>query len=402
MKQSFITGLDIGSHSIRAVVTAQGKKLKILGVGQSLTQGVRRGAIVDIEAAVKSIKNCIEQAEKNSGRKITTAALNLGGTLINSRLSRGVVAVSRADQEISEEDISRAMKAAEAVSLPPNREIIHVIPKEFIVDIESGIRDPLGMRGVRLEVNALVIDGFSPFIKNLTKAIDGAGIKYNNIILSTLASARSVLSKRQKELGAAVLDIGASTTGLSVFEEDALLYTQIIPVGSSHITNDIAIGLRTDIGVAEKIKLEYGMSLPQIVNKKEIIQLDKFGLEKQTISRKEIASIIEARLSEIFDLVNKELRNIGRDGRLPAGIALVGGGAKMPGLVELAKTKLKLPVQIGFPQQDIEGLVEQVDDPSFAVAVGLALWTHDLENKNQSSGLNSFSGLKKLLRIFMP
>lgn len=401
MKQSIITGLDVGSHSIRAVV-AQGQKLKILGIGQSLTQGVRKGAVVDIDAAVKAIKNCLEQAEKNSGRKITTVTLNLGGNLINNRLSKGVVAISRADQEISEEDISRAMKAAEAVSLPPNREIIHVIPKEFIVDAEGGIRDPLGMHGVRLEVNALVIDGFSPFIKNLVKAINLAGLKYNNIILSTLASARSVLSKRQKELGAAVLDIGASTTGLSVFEEEALLYTQIIPVGASHITNDIAIGLRTDIGVAEKIKLEYGMSLPNIINKKEIIQLDKFGLEKQTISRKEIASIIEARLSEIFDLVLKELRSINRDGRLPAGVTLVGGGAKMPGLVELAKTKLKLPIQIGFPQQDVEGLVEQVDDPSFAVAVGLALWTHDLEEKNQNIGLNSFSKLKKLLRIFMP
>lgn len=404
MSQKIFAGLDVGSHTIQAVVVQKknsDQKLRILGVGQVLTQGVRKGVVVDIEEASKSIRLCLDQAEKNSGHKIIKVALSLGSPFISSRLSRGVVAVSRADQEISEEDISRVVKAAEAISLPPNREIIHVIPREFIVDSEGGIRDPLGMRGVRLEVNALIIDGFTPFIRNLLKAVEIAGVKHSVLILSTLAASRSCLSKRQKELGVAILDIGASTTGLSVFEEDTLLLTQILPVGAGHITNDLAIGLRTAIDVAERIKLEYGISLPQVVSKKEIIQLDKFGLEKQVISRKEIASIIEARLLEIFDLVNKELRSIGREGRLPAGVVILGGGTKMPGLVELAKSKLKLPVQIGFPQEGISGFTEKVDDPAFSTAVGLVLWESDFEEKEKGES-NILKLFKKWFRVFLP
>lgn len=403
MSKVIFAGLDIGSHTARAVVAQKkigDQKLKILGVGQVLMQGVRKGVVVDIEEASKGIRLCLDQVEKNSGHKISKVALSLGSPFFNSRLSKGVVAVSRADQEISEEDIGRVIKAAEAVSLPPNREIIHVIPKEFIVDNERGIRDPMGMHGVRLEVNALVIDGFTPFIKNLLKAVEMARVKHSILILSTLAAARSCLSKRQKELGAAVLDIGATTTGLSVFEEDNLLLTQILPVGAGHITNDLAIGLRTSIEVAERIKLEYGISLPKVVSKREIIQLDKFGLERQVISRREIASIIEARLAEIFDGVNKELRSIGKEGRLPAGLVIIGGGTKMPGLVELAKSKLKLPIQIGFPQEGISGFTEKVDDPTFASVVGLVLWLSDLEDSQNKENL--LVKIKKFFRAFLP
>lgn len=413
-KETTIVGLDIGTCHIRTIVAKTRKdqnKPQVIGIGQASSAGLRRGIVVDIEETTKNIIQSIRQAEQTSGCPIERVYVSLGGHHITCQTSKGVVAVSRADGEISEEDVERAINAASAISIPPNREILHVVPRNFIVDEQAGIKDPVGMSGVRLEVDTLIIEGATPFIKNLNKCVTEANLQIEGLVLAPLAAARAVLTKRQKELGVLVLDLGGGTAGLTVFEEGDMIYSHILPIGAAHITNDIAIGLRTDIDLAEKIKLEYGSALASEISKKDQIDLSKLGQEEEgLVSRLEIAEIIEARISEIFDLVNKNLKKIDRQGLLPAGVVLLGGGAKMPGLVDLAKEKLKLPAQIGFPLE-IGGLVNQIDDPAFATAVGLIFWAQDVQERGQGqrfplAGLSSFNRtihqIKNWFRGFLP
>jgi cell division protein FtsA len=267
-----------------------------------------------------------------------------------------------------------------------NNEIVHIIPKKFRLDDQDNIKDPLGMKGVRLEVNALVIESSSSQVKNITKCAYQSNIEIEDIVLEPLAAAKTVLSKKQKELGVVLINIGGGTTSLAVYEEGELLHTAIIPVGAGHITNDIAIGLRTSVEVAEKIKLEYGCALTDDVNEKEGIDLSQIDSQEDgVVSRFHIAEIIEARLEEIFSLVLKELKLIGKSGLLPAGAILVGGGAKMPQIIDLAKEKLRLPIQIGFPN-GFGGILDKVDDPSFATVAGLIMWGKDQDFQQASGG----------------
>ncbi|TSC53632.1 MAG: cell division protein FtsA [Parcubacteria group bacterium LiPW_39] len=373
-REKIIVGLDVGTCHIRVVAAQirEGALPQILGVGKAVSGGMRKGVVVDMEEVVKNIKEAVQMAERISGAKIEDVFVNIGGSHVSCRSSRGVIAVSRADGEISEEDKQRAISAAKAVSIQPNREILHVLPRRFIVDSQEAIKDPVGMQGVRLEVDALIVEGATPFIKNLIKCVHEADLDENGLLLSPLADSQAVLNKRQKELGVLLLDFGGGTSGLVVYEEGDIMHCQILPVGSTHITNDIAIGLRIPIETAEKIKLEYGSALPDTVGKKETIDLTKLGEPEGQVSRYQVAEIIEARVSEILDLVHKELKKIDRAGLLPAGIVLVGGGAKLPGLVELTKEKLKLPVQIGMPE-GLEGVADQINDPTFATVCGLIL-----------------------------
>lgn len=401
-KETTIVGLDVGTCYIRTVVgkiRADRLKPQIIGVGQAPSFGLRKGVIVDIEETVKNINQAVEQAERTSGLPIERVYVSLGGDHILARPSKGVVAVSRADGQVSEEDVLRAVNAASAISIPQNREILHVIPRSFAVDNQAGIKDPVGMNGVRLEVDALIIEGSTPFIKNLTKCISEADLEIEGLVLAPLAGARAILSKRQKELGVLALDLGGGTAGLTVFEEGDIIHSCILPIGSSHVTNDIAIGLRTAIDLAEKVKLEYGSALASEISKKENIDLSKLGLEEEgLVPRVQVAEIIEARVCEVLDLVNKELKRIDRQGLLPAGVVLFGGGAKIPGLVDLTKEELKLPAQIGFPLE-LEGIVEQVDDPAFATAVGLVLWGMDTQMRGGRRGipLPGFSSVNQTL-----
>lgn len=403
MKGEIFTGLDVGTSQIKALVALkkpEQPKLEILAQASTPSSGMRKGVVFNIEEVSKKIKEVIEKAQEISKEKITKVYCSLGGSHIFITPSQGVVAVSRADQIISQEDIDRAILAAQALSLPPNKEILHVLPKEFIIDGEGGIKNALGMKGIRLEVQTLILGGFTPYIKNLTEAILGADIEIEDLVLSPLASARAVLSPRQKELGVAVIDIGAGTTGLSIFEEGELLHLAIIPVGSSHITNDIAIGLKTDIDTAERIKLEFGIALSQGIEKKEMVDLSEMLGEPLVFSRKELAEIIEARLSEIFDLINKELKNISRAQNLPAGIVLTGGGANLPKIKDLAKKELRLPAKIGVPEE----FTSPIEDPSFSVCAGLVLWGQDLETEKPPSFFKKgpFSKLKKIFKAFIP
>jgi len=406
-----IFALDVGSSSIRSIVgeILPNLPLQIIAANTTESQGIRRGQIFDQDDAGEAIQTNINEIEQRTGGKIPSFIASVGGPHIQSITSRGVIAASRADGEITDDDVQRAVKAAEAVSLPKNKEIIHVIPKEFIVDKEKGIRDPIGMHGVRLEVECEVIMASTSYINGFMKAVEESGSNVSGLVFSTLAASEAVLSKRQKELGVLVLDIGGSSTGLCVFEDGNLLSASVLPIGGSHITNDVAIAFQLSIEVAEKLKLKYGMACANGEGRKEEINLSEFGDEKsdKKISRKKLIDVIEARNTEILELVNKELKKIERERLLPGGVVLTGGSARIPGMEEAVKKELHLPCQVGFPSR-VEGIVDKVDDPSFATAIGLLLWEMK-ENEDKGFVLpkklkigNKFSKAKKWFEGLLP
>ncbi len=408
-----IIALDMGTHTMRAMALAINEESKpvILSLAQKESRGLRRGVIIDIEEATMCASEILGDLQRSLKQPIKNIFLNINGDHTNIRSSRGVVAVSRADGEISEEDISRAVKASEKIiSLPANRQILHVIPQDFTVDGISGIKDPIDMNGIRLELESLIIDGFTPAIKNIHKTTDILGYKIESLIFNPLLSSRSVLTKNQRELGAVLLDFGAGTTGMIIFEEDKILTAKVFPVGAANITNDIAIGLKIPVEVAEKIKLNYGSALASEISKKEIIDLSKIDdCQNAIIQRRYLAEIIEARIAEICDLIKKELKNIGKDGKLPAGAVLVGGGAKIPGLTDLIKKELKLTSQIGTlanfsKETNMESDVsrEYSDDPSLATITGLGMWAFSelIEPHHLSSSF--WQKIKKMFKVFMP
>jgi len=381
-------------------------KPQIIGIGQAPSFGLRHGIVVDVDDVVKSITKSVHEAERSSGVSIDRVVFSISGNHIISKPTKGVIAVSRADGEISKEDVDRVISAASTIPVSQNREIFHTIPRSFSVDNQNDIKDPVGMNGVRLEVDALVIEGITPYIKNLTKCISEAGLEKDGMVAVSLAASQSALNKRQKELGVLSLDLGGGTVNMAVFEEGNIIYSCVLPIGSSHITNDIAIGLRGSIDLAEKVKLEYGSAISSEVGKKEMIDLSKLGLEESgTVFRSDVVKIIEARLVETLELVNKELKIINRQGLLPAGVVLLGGGAKMPGLVDLTKSVLKLPAQIGFPLE-VESVIDEIDDPAFTTAVGLILWNVDKrrndKNWTEISVKPTVERIKKWFRDFSP
>lgn len=411
MANEIITGIDIGSHNIYTLIAQKKEDLlpQIIGVGSVRSNGVRSGVIVDTEDARASILESIRMAERGAGVKIAKTFISIGGSHISSQPGHGVIAVSRADGEISSDDINRVISAAQTFSFPKNREILHVVPREFVIDGEKGIKDPVGMRGVRLEVNTLIISGAIPYIKNLNSVFNEMGLEVEGIVLDTLASAKAVLTKRQKELGVVCIDIGGGTTGVTVYEAGDLIQTSILPIGGAHITNDLAIGLRIPVDTAENIKFEYGAAEIAEIGKRDMIDISCIDeKEKGTVSRKELCEIMEARLSEIFDLANKELKKIGKEAFLPGGVVLIGGGAKIPHIVDLAKRKMRLPAQIGFPRE-VEGVVERVDDPAYSTALGLIFWGME-ERGNISQGFipaipsidSSIRQMQKWFRAFLP
>ncbi len=413
-REHYITGLDIGTQHIRAVQAKSDRetgRLSIVGASEVPSFGLRKGVIVDIEEAVSCISSALEKVERMTGIPTTVANISVGGSHISSVPSHGVIAVSRADGEITENDIVRCIDASQAISIPQNREVLHVFPKTFTLDGQSGIKDPLGMNGIRLEVSTLIVQAGLPFIKNLTRVVLQAGLELEDMVLSPIAAAESVLTKRQKDLGVVVIDLGAGTTSLVVYEEGDVLHTQVLPLGAMHITNDIAIGLRCSIDTAEKVKLLFGASDPKSVNKTEEIDLAKIDpSEEERASRQYVIEIIEARLEEIFDHVNNELKKIQRDGKLPAGVVLTGGGSNLPGIAEFVKKYLRLPVVIGKPQ-NVTTIIDRVDDPAFATAVGLILWG-DKYSTGSHSGSSQFmksmmgnpaiDKLKKWFKSFLP
>lgn len=396
-KERYIVGLDIGTQNIRALQAKlnEAGELSIIGSSAVEAGGMRKGVIVDIEEAVSSLSAVLEKVERMTGVPLGEANISVGGNHMTSMESKGVIAVSRADGEISENDVVRVIDASQAISIPPNREIIHVIPKTFTLDGQTGIKDPVGMTGIRLEVETVIIHGALPFLKNLQKAIGQAGIEVDQFVLSPLAAATAVLKKRQKELGVVLVDLGAGTTSLAIYEENNLLHTAILPIGSTHITNDIAIGLRCTIETAEKVKVKFGSARASEVDRHEQINLSKLDAEETAvISRQAVVEIIEARLEEIFEYINRELKAINRDGKLPAGVVLTGGGSKLPGIVDFAKKQLKLPASIG-EIENVTSVIDQVSDPAYATVAGLVLWGNKYSEGFSDSGFPL--NLQKLL-----
>ncbi|MCF7812745.1 cell division protein FtsA [Candidatus Gracilibacteria bacterium] len=373
-QQKTLVSLDIGSSKIRTIVgITQEKKnlINIIGVGISPSNGIRKGMVTDIDEAVSNITASLEDAERMSGEPIHRVFVGFSGPHIETYDSRGVIAINGPNAEITEDDVDRVLDAARAVSLPANREILRIIPKSFSIDSQHGIKYPVGMTGIRLEVEAHIIAGQKASIKNLEKCLYETGVDIEEIIPSNLACAETVLDKKQKELGVVLIEVGACSTNVALFEEGTVVSSAVIPVGGEHVTNDLAIGLRSSIETAEKIKIEYGTCLPGDVSDREEIDLSKISKsDSHSVNKKQVAQIIEARYHEIFMMVRDELAKVGRDGQLPAGAILCGGAVKMPGVIDLARESLQLPVQLGFPN-DIEGIVDRVDDPSFAHSIGL-------------------------------
>lgn len=376
--RDLICGIDIGSRAIRMVAAEPiegARGIRIIGAAEAPAEGVRRGTITSMEDAVAGIASASEQLERMIGSPISSAWASVSGPYITTRSSRGVVAVARTDGEVQEGDVERALEAARAGSTPPNFEVLHIIPRSYALDHQAGIRDPIGMTGSRLEVEASIVQALSSHVRNLTKAIFQAGLEIDDLALGILATAEAVTTPRQRELGVVVVNIGATTTSLVVEEEGDVVHLAVIPIGAEHVTSDIAIGLRISLDAAERLKLAVGVAQSRGVKKQEEVDLEEVtgAEEPQRVSRKYLAEIIEARTEEIFEHVDRELTQAGKSGSLPAGCVLVGGGARLPGVVEVAKRKLRLPVVVGKPN-GVDSVVERAFDPTFATAVGLVVW----------------------------
>lgn len=412
MSSNISVGIDIGSTKvITCVGKVEGGVIDILGLGKSTNLGIRKGVIVDIEETVSAITASLEEAERMAGLSISQATVGISGPTIKSEISKGVIAISRGDGEIGQEDVDRAIESARAIANKPNREIMHTIPLNYIIDSNDNVKDPVGMTGIRLEVNANIVSVGVNSIKSIKKSVEQAGVEVADLIFAPLATARVLLSKRQMEIGVLLVDIGAATTSYAVFEDGEMIHCGVIPVGSMHITNDLAIGLRTSIEIADMIKLKFGCASPDKVDEKEEIMMSKFDKnDENVVSLRYIAEIIEARLSEIFSIIKDNLAQIDREGSLPAGLILTGGGSKLAGLVEMAKETMRLPVQIGTPNIEISGLIDKLADPVYSTGIGLMLchkgkiqggtsFNFDVQNMN----LNSIVGkIKDTFKNFLP
>ncbi len=395
MKDNIIAGLDIGSTSIRLVVAQKivgptGDELQIIGAVSGPTAGVSRGVVNSIEEATSSISEVLEKAERLVGVPITRVWVSINDPHIKCEKSKGVVAVGRSDGEINENDVNRAIEAARALAVPVNYEILHVIPIKFAVDNQADIKDPIGMNGIRLEVEVLIVQGLSTQIKNLTKAIYRTGLEIEDLVIAPLAASEAVLSFKQKDLGVVLINMGSSTTSIAVYEERNLIHTAVLPIGAEHITSDIAIGLRAPINLAERIKCEYGRAIVDGVSDKEEIDISNLVKEEEVnddiscISKKYLTDIINARVEEIFEKIDNEFKKIDRSGMLPAGAIIVGGGARLEGIIEAAKRKLRLPAAIGVAK-NINVIIDKVRNPEFLTALGLVIWGSNEDDQTMSA-----------------
>jgi len=401
-RNRFISAIDLGSSHIRVMISELAQDgedtLRIIGVGEAPSFGMRKGIVSDGESLAKSVSEAIEKAESMAGVSLRDAIVSIGGTNVRTQEGKGVIAVAKADGEVTHDDIDRVLKSAGKVDIPLNYEIIHIIPRSYRLDDQKDIQDPVGMQGVRLEVDTLIVVGFSPQIKQIQNVMSSCGVNILQFVFTPLASAQAILDREQKELGVAVIDLGAMTTGLAVYEEGELLYCSSLNIGASSITSDIAIGLRTSISLAERVKVEYGTANLSSIDRSEEIQLDALDpSEEGDVSRYHVGEIIEARLEEILEKMQKELTSIDRDHLLPAGIILCGGGANIPEIIDLTKRSLALPVSLGYPRS-LSGIVDKVDDPSYAVVAGLIRWQWEHENEG---GTGSFFQGNPLFRTIV-
>ncbi len=389
-KNNIVVGLDIGTTKICAVVgEIKSDGLDIIGIGKSPSKGLRKGVVVNIESTVNSIRKAVEEAEIIAGCEIKQVYAGIAGGHIKGINSNGVVAIKH--KEVRKEDVRRAIDAAKALVIPMDREIIHVLPQEFIVDDQDGIKDPIGISGVRLEARVHIVTGAVTSAQNIIKCANRAGLKVMDFVLEQLASAEAVLSNDEKELGVALVDIGGGTTDIAIYSGGSVKYTSVLSLGGNNITNDIAIGLRTPVEEAERIKRKYGCALTSLIPKDEVIEVPTVGRRRsRSISRKLLGEIIEPRIEEILTLVKKEIIKSGYEDLLPSGVVLTGGASIMEGITEIAEDIFDMPVRRGIPG-GIGGLTDIVSSPIYSTGVGLVLY--GMRNKDKDSFENGDDSL---------
>lgn len=407
-----IVGIDVGTTKVCTIVAQvlDSGRINVLGIGLTPSKGLDRGVVVNIEDAVNAISTSVEKAERLSGYRIGTAFVGVSGRHISSINSRGVVAVARADHEITRQDVDRAVEAAQAIAIPTQREIIHVIPRAYIVDGTEGIRDPIGMAGFRLEVETHIITGEIMAIQNLIRSVQKAGVEIDDLVLQPLAAGEAVLSDDDRDRGVVLADIGGGTTDIAVFAQGGIWHTSVIPVGGSHFTNDIMLVLQTPHNTADYLKLKYGSAIAEETDEAEDrVEVEGFAPgERQQVTRSLLNQVLQARAEEITELIYNEIRRSGYDGLLPAGLVLTGGTAQLPQLDELMREMLGIPVRVGIPGE-MNGLSDALTTPSYAAALGLVRWgaKHGALPMRSGSGEranwdSSYDRFKRWLREFLP
>jgi len=385
--KNLIVGLDIGTSKVVAIVgeiTPEGE-IEIIGLGSHPSRGLKKGVVVNIESTVQSIQRAIEEAELMAGCQINSVYAGIAGSHIKSINSHGIVAIK--DREVSEMDLDRVIDAARAVAIPADQRILHILPQEFIIDEQEGIREPIGMSGVRLEAKVHLVTGAVGAAQNIIKCVRRCGLEVDDIILEQLASSYSVLTEDEKELGVCLVDIGGGTTDIAVFSEGAIKHTAVIPIAGDQVTNDIAVALRTPTQYADEIKIKYACALRQLANADETIEVPSVGdRPPRKLSRQTLAEVVEPRYDELLSLVLSELRKSGFEDIIAAGVVMTGGSSKMDGVVDLAEEIFHMPVRLGSPQY-VSGLSDVVSNPIHATGVGLLLFGE----QHQSSGTQYFS-----------
>ena len=376
MAKPIITAIDVGTHKVCALIAEvhDNNELEVLGVGIEPSRGMQKGAISNVDEASTAVANAVEQAERSSGLEIGAAFVSLAGAHVGATNSRGVVGIG-GSRAIEQADIDRALEGAQAIPVPHNREVLHIIPRSFIVDGQDGIRSPLGMHGFRLEVEAHIISVSKTVLQNVTKCVENAGVAVEQVVINPLASAEVALTETEREMGVLVCDIGAGTMDIAIYIEGNVWHTAVLPVGGKLITADIAHGLRLPLEVAEAVKLEHGHALASDVTKGSNFKVQPFGLVEsaQSVSQLELAQIVQPRVEEIFELALQEIKRSGYDGMLSAGVVLTGGTARLPGIRQLASSVMQLPVRLVEPPQ-LRGLVDRISGPEFSTTVGLLHW----------------------------
>lgn len=370
--EKLVVGLDIGTTKTCAIVgEIEEDNMNIIGIGSHPSRGLRKGVVVNIESTVGAVKKAVEEAELMGGCNITAVYAGISGAHIKGLNSRGIVAVK--DREVKGTDVKRVVDAAQAVAIPLDREVLHVIPQEFIIDDQDGVKDPIGMSGVRLEAKVHIVTAAATATQNIIKCCNRAGLNVENVILQQLAASEAVLGQDEKELGVALVDIGGGTADISIFCSGSIVYTAVLPLGGNHLTNDVAVGLRTPAQEAEKIKQKYGCALTSLVQREETIEVPSVGgRNPRILSRQILSEILEPRVEEIFQLVQQEITKSGYEDRIAAGVVLTGGCSILEGMPELAEQIFNLPVRRGEPK-GVGGLIDVVRNPMYSTSVGLAL-----------------------------
>ncbi len=409
-----IVGIDVGTTKVCTIVAQvqENGRVNVLGVGSTPARGLDKGVVVNIDDAVNAIATSVEKAERLSGYRVGTAFVGVSGRHISSLNSRGVVAVARSDHEVTRKDVERAVEAAQAVAIPTQREVIHVIPRAYVVDGHGGIRDPIGMSGFRLEVETHIVTGEVMAIQNLIKSVQRAGIEIDDLVLQPLAAGEAVLTDDDKDRGVVLVDIGGGTSDIALFAQGGIWHTSVIPVGGNHFTNDIVLVQQTPHNTAEYLKIKYGSAIADVVAEGESDMLEAEGFapgEKQQISRSTLNQILQARAEEVTELIYNEIRRSGYEGLLSSGIVLTGGAAMLPRLDELMREMLGIPVRVGVIG-DMTGLTDAIVTPPYAACVGLVRWgmrhgaaTPTAERSGDGSGMGTvYDRFKGWLREFLP